>query len=131
LSLDFSRLLACVLGLDGMPQSDYLQDRLLQTMMKLGGCEDLETKLNEARFAQARKSEEAETASRRTTALKPSTDAWHTFEWRTEGPRNAGLSIAPDTLNNLHGEGFEYSTYEMLGDKANGCIHFFRRIRMP
>ena len=129
LSLDFSRLLACVLGLDGMPQSDYLQDRLLQTMMRLGGCEDLETKLEEVRFAQARKAEEDETASRRATAIKPSTDAWHTFEWRTVGPRHAGLAIEPGTLNNLHGEGFEYSTHEMLlGDTA---IHFFRRIRMP
>ena len=130
LSQDFSRLLACVLGLEGpshlrytVPQSHEHQDRLLQTMMTLGGCEALETKLKEARFAQARKAEEAETASRRATAMKPSTDAWHTFEWRTVGP--SSLSIEPGTLNNLQGEGFEYSTHEMLGDKA---IHFFRRI---
>ena len=132
LSQDFSRLLACVLGLEGpshlrytVPQSHEHQDRLLQTMMTLGGCEALETKLKEARFAQARTAEEAETASRRATAITPSTDAWHTFEWRTEGPRDPSLSIEPGTLNNLQGEGFEYSTHEMLGDKA---IHFFRRI---
>ena len=126
LSQDFSRLLACVLGLDGLPQSNQIRDRLLQTMMRLGGCEDLETKLKEARFPEARTAEEAETASRRATAIKPSTDAWHTFEWRTVGP--LALSIEPDTLNNLHGEGFEYSTHEMFGDRP---IHFFRRIRMP
>ena len=60
--------------------------------------------------------------------MKPSTDAWHTFEWRTVGPLNKALSIEPGTLNDLHGEGFEYSTYEILDPTI---IHFFRRIRMP
>ena len=136
LSLDFSRLLACVLGLDGpdhlrytVPRERLKQDRLLQTMMTLGGCEALETKLKEARFAQARTAEEAETASRRATAITPSTDAWHTFEWRTVGP--SSLSIEPGTLNNLHGEGFEFSTHEMVSDRSVYAIFFFRRIRMP
>ena len=44
------------------------------------------------------------------------------------GPRDPALSLESGTINNLHGECFEYSTHEIIGDKA---IHFFRRTRTP
>lgn len=97
-----------------------------KTVTSLGGCDELEMKINAAQKKKADEKHRKELEGLRGNAIKPASDVAELFEWRTIGPMHIpnGFNLQ-ETTTRMEKDGFEFASY---GQPAQGQhMYFYRR----